>query len=117
MALIRPFVPAREFALSRRFYEALGFEERFADETIAILEFEGAGILLQNYFVEDWAANSMHQLFVNDLDAWWARVDGLVERFGIPAPTAPAMQPWGIRVGFLIDPAGVLWHVAEPPRS
>ena len=41
----------------------------------------------------------------------------LVERFGVRPPTAPAMQVWGIRVGFLVDPSGVLWHVAEPPTE
>ncbi len=59
----------------------------------------------------------MNQLFVADLDAWWRRTGDLVARFGVRAPIAPTMQPWGIRVGFLFDPTGVLWHVAEPPRD
>jgi uncharacterized glyoxalase superfamily protein PhnB len=25
----------------------------------------------------------------------------------------PALQPWGLRVGYLVDPSGVLWHLAE----
>lgn len=117
MALIRPFVPAHDFAKSCDFYLALGFEQQFRDEDIAIFDFEGAGILLQNFYVKEWADNQMVQFFVHDLDTWWTRVAGVVERFGIRAPTAPAMQPWGIRVGFLVDPSGVLWHVAEPPAA
>jgi uncharacterized glyoxalase superfamily protein PhnB len=31
----------------------------------------------------------------------------------VPAPKAPAMQPWGLRVAYVVDPSGVLWHVAE----
>jgi uncharacterized glyoxalase superfamily protein PhnB len=23
------------------------------------------------------------------------------------------MQPWGLRVAYVIDPAGVLWHIAQ----
>jgi uncharacterized glyoxalase superfamily protein PhnB len=23
------------------------------------------------------------------------------------------MQPWGLRVAYLFDPAGLLWHVAQ----
>lgn len=42
------------------------------------------------------------------------RTAGLAERFGIRAPLAPTMQEWGIRVGFLWDPSGVLWQVSEP---
>ena len=25
----------------------------------------------------------------------------------------PAMQPWGLRVLYLSDPTGVLWHIAD----
>jgi hypothetical protein len=34
-------------------------------------------------------------------------------RFGVQAPKAPVMQPWGLRVAYVFDPCGVLWHVAE----
>lgn len=114
MALIRPFVPAQDFAKSCDFYLALGFELLHRDEGVAIFEFEGAGFLLQNYYVEGWAHNQMIQFFVRDLDAWWERTGPVAERFGTPKPKAPKMQSWGIRVGFLVDPSGVLWHIAEP---
>jgi hypothetical protein len=114
MALIRPFVPAKDFARSIEFYKALGFDLEFEDPTIAIFGFEGTGFLLQNYYVKEFAENCMYQFFVADLDAWWARTDGLADRFSVREPVAPEMKPWGIRVGFLFDPSGVLWHVAEP---
>jgi uncharacterized glyoxalase superfamily protein PhnB len=41
----------------------------------------------------------------------------LPERFGVPAPRAPAVQPWGLRIAYVVDPAGVLWHVAERRAS
>lgn len=113
MALIRPFVPARDFTLSLAFYEAIGFVIGYRDERIAILDQDGAGFLLQNYHVEAFAENCMNQLFVRDLDGWWTRTVGLADRFGVRPPVAPAMQEYGIRVGFLFDPSGVLWHVAE----
>jgi len=114
MALIRPFVPARDFARSIEFYKALGFGLEYEDASVAIFDFEGAGFLLQNYYVREFAENCMIQLFVNDLDAWWTRTEGLAEKFDVRAPVAPEMKDWGIRVGFLFDPTGVLWHVAEP---
>jgi len=114
MALIRPFVPAKDFERSIAFYEALGFELGHKDDSVAIFDFEGAGFLLQNYYTKEFAENSMHQFFVPDLDEWWKRTEGLAERFGVQEPKAPQMQPWGIRVGFLCDPSGVLWHVAQP---
>ncbi|CAM3221911.1 Glyoxalase [Sphingomonas antarctica] len=117
MALIRPFVPAKDFARSRDFYAAIGFTEHYADETLAILEFEGAGILLQDLYEPAWAENTMLQLFVSGLDHWWQRTAGLVEQFGVQPPRAPAAQPWGLRVGYLWDPSGVLWQVSEETGS
>ena len=32
---------------------------------------------------------------------------------GVPEPKPPTMQPWGLRIAYVIDPSGVLWHVAE----
>lgn len=115
--LIRPFVPAKDFTFSRAFYAALGFREEYADDAVAIFEGEGAGFLLQNFYVQAFAENCMNQLFVCDLDDWWRRTAALAERFAMREPIAPAMQPWGIRVGFLFDPSGVLWHVAKPPSA
>lgn len=112
---VRPFLPARDFEVSKRFYEALGFE-KLLDGDVAIFACAGAGeFILQNYFEETWAANSMMQLAVDDLDAWWAHVDGLdlPGRFGVPAPKPPALQPWGLKVAYVVDPSGVLWHLAE----
>jgi hypothetical protein len=52
---------------------------------------------------------------LDDLDAWWTHIASLDlrARFGVPAPKAPAVQPWGVRVAYVIDPSGVLWHVAQ----
>src|SRR5687767_2692931 len=110
--LARPFLPARDFALSKSFYEALGFT-KMLDSEVAIFSIGWSSFVLQNYFQEDWAANSMMQLMVDDLDSWWKHIEalGLPDRFGVPAPKAPALQPWGLRIAFVIDPSGVLWHV------
>lgn len=113
MALVRPFLPAKDFERSQAFYSALGFVAGYRDADLAIFDYEGAGILLQNYYQADWAGNTMLQLFVRDLDTWWQRTEGLAERFGVRPPAPPEMKPWGLRVGMLVDPAGVLWHVCE----
>lgn len=114
MALIRPFVPARDFVRSIDFYQAIGFTLDHHGDDLAILTFEGAGLLLQAYDAPGFADNAMHQLFVDDLDDWWRRTGGLVERSGIRPPLAPEDKPdWGLRVGFLWDPSGVLWQVSE----
>jgi predicted enzyme related to lactoylglutathione lyase len=112
--LARPFMPARDFELSKRFYESLGFE-KVLDAEVAIFNAGSGGFILQRVYQKEWAENFMMQLMVDDLDAWWAHIEGLdlIGRFGVRPPRAPAMQPWGLRVAYLSDPCGVLWHVSE----
>jgi catechol 2,3-dioxygenase-like lactoylglutathione lyase family enzyme len=114
---LRPFVPARDVAASKRFYGALGFVATHEDESVTILKLGSFSFILQSFYVKEFAENLMVQLLVRDGDAWWRRVDAekLVAEFGVRAPKAPAMQDWGMKVGFLFDPSGVLWHVAEVP--
>ena len=111
---VRPFVPSKDFDLSKRFYEALGFE-KVLDGEVAIFNAGSGGFILQQRFQQDWAENCMMQLMVDDLDAWWARIESLqlAERFGVQQPRPPAVQPWGLRIVYVVDPAGVLWHVAQ----
>jgi hypothetical protein len=74
--LMRPFMPAKDFELSKRFYEALGFE-KVLDGEVAIFNAGSGGFILQRYFQEDWAKNFMMQLMVDDLDMWWAHIESL----------------------------------------
>ena len=45
----RPFVPARDFALSKRFYEALGFT-KLLDGQVAIFSVGPSSFVLQNAY-------------------------------------------------------------------
>jgi catechol 2,3-dioxygenase-like lactoylglutathione lyase family enzyme len=112
--LARAFIPTKDFERSKQFYVALGFEMTL-DSEVAIFRAGSGGFLLQRHFHEDWANNFMMQLMVDDLDAWWSRIVSLdlPNRFSVPAPKPPALQPWGLRIAYVVDPAGVLWHIAE----
>ncbi len=110
----RPFLPARDFGLSKSFYRKLGFRT-LLDGEVAIFEAGRSSFVLQNYFRKEWAENFMMQLMVDDLDAWWRHIESLdlAASFGVPSPRPPAMQPWGLRIAYVVDPSGVLWHVAQ----
>jgi hypothetical protein len=114
--LARPFIPAKDFGLSKLFYEAIGFE-KLLDSEVVIFGVGAGGFILQNYYEKAWAENFMMQLMVDDLDSWWRHIHelDLPTRFGVPKPKAPALQPWGLQVAYLVDPSGVLWHVAQRP--
>jgi hypothetical protein len=90
--LARPFVPAKDLELSKCLYLRLGFE-KLLDSDVAIFRIGSGGFILSPF---DQAENFMMQLMVDDLDAWWVHINALdLDReFGVPAPRAPAMQPW-----------------------
>ncbi len=114
---LRPFVPAKDHALSKRYYQTLGFTPTHEDGQVTILKMESFSFILQNFYEQQLAENLMLQLLVRNADAWWQAHDpaSLVESFEVKPPKPPAMQPWGLKVGFIFDPSGVLWHVAEVP--
>jgi hypothetical protein len=114
--LARPFLPAKDFDVSKGFYEALGFVKEW-DGEVAIFRIGTSGFILQRRFQQQWAENFMMHLMVDDLDAWWTHLASLElsQKFGVPPPKAPALQSWGLRVAFLVDPSGVLWHIAQRP--
>jgi hypothetical protein len=71
--------------------------------------------LLQDYFNQDWADNFVMHMLVTNLDQWWTAVSRLDLEFHykVRAPRPPKVEPWGLRVAYLFDPAGVLWHFAQ----
>ena len=58
---VRPFLPARDFELSKRFYEALGFR-KLLEGDVVIFEVGGTSFLLQKHYEKNWAENFMMQL-------------------------------------------------------
>lgn len=111
----RPFLPARDFSLSKQFYCDLGFTLLMDSDEVAIFGIGRSSFLLQNQYHEAWAGHCMMQLMVDNLDAWFARIADLdlPARYPVKPVQAPAMQSWGLRIAYLADPSGVLWHIAQ----
>jgi catechol 2,3-dioxygenase-like lactoylglutathione lyase family enzyme len=112
---LRPFVPARDFEASVRFYQDLGFEVRRITEGLAEIQLGSFTFLLQQFEAAGFADNFMMQMLVSDLAAWWVRIEALdlASKYGVRAPKAPAMQPWGLTVAYVVDPGGILWHFVQ----
>jgi catechol 2,3-dioxygenase-like lactoylglutathione lyase family enzyme len=111
---IKAFVPAKDYALSKRFYSDLGFVEASDFDGIAYFHVEGAAFLLQDFYVEPLAHNLMMHLLVEDVDAWWTRVHAadLAGKYGVKVGEIE-LQPWRMRDFVLTDPSGVLWRIAQ----
>jgi hypothetical protein len=112
---LRPFVPAKDFATSKRFYADLGFRVEPLGGDLAEMHLGAHSFLLQNYFVEDWAGNFMMHVLVTNLDRWWKHIVSLdlASRYGTKEPIPPKLEPWGANVAYVFDPCGVLWHFAQ----
>jgi catechol 2,3-dioxygenase-like lactoylglutathione lyase family enzyme len=110
----RPFLPTEDFEKSKAFYESLGFR-KLLDGDVAVFGIGSTSFILHRPYQEKSMGDFMMQLMVDDLDAWWRHIQGLdlPARFGVAPPKPPAMQPWGLRVAYVVDPAGVLWHIAQ----
>jgi len=116
---LKPFVPTKDPALSKAFYADLGFTLNWSNDQIAELQIGAFRFLLQTFYVKQHAENFMMSLSVEDADAWWEHIQRqeLTKKYPGIMCKAPAMQPWGIRVLYLSDPTGVLWHITDARKS
>lgn len=106
---LKPYVPAKDFDLSKRFYQALGFTMSEGWGGTADFELNGHAFRLQNYYVQDWAHNFMFTIGVNDVEAWHQRALELLssnafDGMGVKPPEP--VEDW--LVLHVTDPSGVL---------
>jgi uncharacterized glyoxalase superfamily protein PhnB len=111
----RPFLPAKEFETSLRFYKAIGFQAFPIGATLAELSFGNHAFLLQGHYVKEWAENSVMHVLVENVQAWWRHIDSLAltRQFDVQPPAPPRAEQWGLTVAYVFDPSGVLWHFAQ----
>jgi catechol 2,3-dioxygenase-like lactoylglutathione lyase family enzyme len=109
----KAFVPARDFELSKRFYEAIGFTLVWTTPDLAYFRHGASCFLLQNFYVKEHAENFKMHLWVEDVEAWWKQVSAAAAPFGISVEK-PEDRPWGQRDFPLLDPSGVLWRIGQP---
>ncbi|QDH78507.1 glyoxalase [Echinicola soli] len=111
---IRTFIGAKEFDLSRTFYLALGFEERPISSKMSLFTLGRLSFYLQDYYVKEWAENSMVFLEVDDLLQHFEQIKemSLDKQFAGVKVSTIVENDWGNEF-FIHDPAGVLWHIGE----
>jgi hypothetical protein len=111
---IKAFVPSADFAQSKAFYQALGFEISWSSADLAHVRHGLTSFLLQNFNEPGFASNFQMHVLVESADDWHAHViaSGMAARFG--AKVGPTEErPWGMRDFTLSDPSGVLWRVGH----
>ena len=112
---IRAFIPARNFALAKQFYAALGCEVKDVDPRLALVTLGTCHFYIQDYYLKDVAENSMLHLTVDDAQAWHEHVAAVLRdsKFAGTRVQAPKRQPYGALVTFVHDPTGVLLHLCQ----
>jgi hypothetical protein len=81
---VKAFVPSKDFALCKQFYQDLGFELAWSSDDLAYLRNGVSNFLLQKFYKKEHADNFMMHLLVEDVEAWWSHVQaqGLVAKYG-----------------------------------
>jgi len=102
---LKPYVPAKDFELSKRFYAALGFSMSAGWGGTADFALNGFAFRLQDYYVKDWANNFMFVIEVDDVEVWHQRALGLLKSGDFVGMRVKPPEP--------VDDSTVL-HVADP---
>ena len=114
---LKAFVPAKDFELSKQFYQDIGFTLASDTDGIAYFHHENVSFLLQNFYRKELADNFMMHLLVANVDAWWKKIQErkIAEKYGVKI-LPPEQRPWRMRDFVLLDPSGVMWRIAENIR-
>ncbi len=109
---LKAFLPAKDFELSKRFYQELGFSTELLGEDLVCFCHGPSKFLLQRYYSREFAESLQMHLLVEDVDSWWEQANRIITKYG-SSPDIPRTQPWGLRDFTFLDPSGVLWRVAQ----
>jgi len=106
---LKPYVPARDFELSKRFYAALGFVMSEGWGGTADFALDGHAFRLQDYYIPDWANNFMLVMGVDDVELWHRRALDLLDSNAFPGMRVQPPEAIGdSMVLHVVDPTGVL---------
>ena len=111
---IKAFVPAKEFALSKRFYQDMGFVMASEGGGVAYFHHQKVSFLLQDFYVKEFADNLMMHMLVEDVEAWRSKMQNadIANKYQVRIG-AIEQQPWGMRDFVMTDPSGVLWRIGQ----
>ena len=114
----KPFVPSNDYATSKAFYEHMGFTVNWdAGEVCEIDTKFGYRFLLLPKNHNNYGESLMLHFAVDSAQEWYDHFVsiGLSENFPGTKVAPPELQPWGLLITYVWDPAGVLLHFAQTP--
>ncbi|WP_430411982.1 glyoxalase [Kordia sp.] len=114
---IRTFIGAKNYEVSRNFYQDLGFEEIIIFPKMSYFQMGNFGFYLQDAYVKDWVNNSMVFIEVSDLQKHFEHIKSLQldKKYENVRLKEIVYNDWGNEF-FIYDPSGILWHIGEFTR-
>ena len=94
----KPFVPSNDYALSKAFYEAMGFTINWDSEEVCEVDTNfGYRFLLLPKNHNNYAHSLMLHFMVNSAQEWYDFFQGenIADRFGGTKVAEPKLMPWG----------------------
>jgi hypothetical protein len=116
----KPFVPSNDYAISKAFYECMGFTINWDDGEVCEIDtkFDFRFLLLSKNH-NNYAHSLMLHFMVNSAQKWYDHFKNvkLAEKFAGTKVAPPEMKLSGLLITHVWDPAGVLLHFAERPET
>jgi len=111
---LKAFIPARDYAQSKQFYQDIGFTLASDEGGVAFFHHGNCSFLLQDFYQPELASNFMMHLLVEDIYSWHQQLSesGVVARYGVQLSDIQS-QPWKMLDFTLTDPSGVLWRIGQ----
>jgi len=111
---IKAFIPAKDFELSKCFYQDVGFKLASSGGGIAYLHCGNASFLLQDFYTDALVKDFVMHLLVKNVDGWWKQLEdaGIAVKYDVKIGKIET-QPWRMRDFVLVDPSGVSWRIAQ----
>ena len=109
---IKAFIPAKDYELSKQFYQDFGFTLASDADGIGYFHHGNCSFLLQDFYKANHAENFMMHLLVEDVEPWWVHLQAIAARYNLRA-TPPQDRPWKMRDFTITDPAGVCWRIGQ----
>ena len=106
---IKAFIPAKDFELSKKFYEDIGFTKASDGNGIAHFHFDDCSFLLQDFYEPEHCNNFMMHILVEDIEAWHSKIEasGVAEKYTVKISQV-SEQPWGMLDFVMHDPSCAL---------
>ncbi len=106
---IKPFVPSKDYDISKAFYADIGFRSEYVTDDLTLFQSGECFFFLQRFYIPDLANNFMLQVCVKDIGAAFNLCNKSEHKTKI---TEIQQEHWG-KVFYLWGPAGELLHITE----